>query len=76
MTPKKDWRKELTVSEPVSATLEDGRKVHGTVWREPGAGHFLVSYDGMEQTDGRAYSDRIQMMAVARMILRDLAGDS
>lgn len=62
------------VSEPLTITLESGRVVSGILWLHPsGRGKFEVEYHGHRKTDGRSYTDAAHLMAIARILLRELA---
>ena len=64
----------LSVSEPISTDLPDGRVVHGTLWREPrGFGFFAVEYGGNRWYDGHVYPSRDQMIAPAKAVLAKAA---
>jgi hypothetical protein len=67
---------QLTVSEPLSTTLKDGRVVHGTLWLHPSRrGSFEVEYHGERKTDGRAdYTNIEHIRSIARIVLTELAG--
>ena len=75
---KATWRpSELTHSEPIEAELSNGTTVKGTLWTRPsGLGSFEVEFDGRRKSDGRSdYSDRNHLKAIARNVLRELAGE-
>jgi len=64
-----------TVSEPISTTLADGRKVKGTLWLHPSrSGSFEVEYDGLRKSDGRSdYASYTHIRLIAIAILKELA---
>jgi len=68
----------LTVSEPLSTTLRDGRTIHGTLWMHAsGSGSFQVEYRGDRKTDGRShYTNAGEIRGIARLILAEMAQDS
>ncbi len=66
---------DLTVSEPLTTTLESGAKVTGTLWLHPSRrGGFEVEYEGVRRTDGRTdYIDIAHIRSIARIMLREMA---
>ena len=65
----------LTATEALSITLDDGSVIDGTLWFHPSRrGHFKVSHGGVSKTNGRSYMSIKHVRAVARIILRKMAG--
>jgi hypothetical protein len=73
---KRDPFGELTVSEPISATLADGSVAHGVLWMHASRrGGFEVEFNGRRSSDYRRdYVDDGQIRAWARVILAEMAG--
>lgn len=66
---------ELSVSEPLTITLQGATKITGTLWLHPSRrGGFEVEYNGVRRTDGRTdYTNIGHIRAIARMMLREMA---
>jgi hypothetical protein len=64
----------LTASEPISAALEDGSIVEGTLGFHPsGKGRFKVSYAGKSKMEMRSYMGVKHMHSGAKELLREMA---
>ena len=64
----------LTESEPISAALEDGSVVEGTLGFHPsGKGRFKVSYAGKSKMETRSYMGVEYMRSGAIVLLREMA---
>jgi hypothetical protein len=64
----------LTESEPISAALEDGSVVEGTLGFHPsGKGRFKVSYAGKSKMETRSYMGVEYMRSGAMVLLREMA---
>ena len=64
----------LTASEPISAALEDGSVVEGTLGFHPsGKGRFKVSYAGKSKMEMRSYMGVEHMRSGATILLREMA---
>jgi len=64
----------LTESEPISAALEDGSVVEGTLGFHPsGKGRFKVSYAGKSKMETRSYMGVEYMRLGAMVLLREMA---
>ena len=64
----------LTASEPISAALEDGSVVKGTLGFHPsGKGRFKVSYAGKSRMEMRSYMGIEHMRSGAMTLLREMA---
>ena len=64
----------LTASEPISAALEDGSIVEGTLGFHPsGKGRFKVSYAGKSKMEMRSYMGVKHMRSGAKELLREMA---
>jgi hypothetical protein len=64
----------LTASEPISAALEDGSIVEGTLGFHPsGKGRFKVSYAGKSKMEMRSYMGVEHMRSGAMILLREMA---
>jgi hypothetical protein len=64
----------LTASEPISAALEDGSVVEGTLGFHPsGKGRFKVSYAGKSKMEMRSYMGVEHMRSGAMILLREMA---
>ena len=63
----------LTESEPISAALEDGSVVEGTLGFHPsGKGRFKVSYAGKSKMETRSYMGVEYMRSGAMVLLREM----
>jgi hypothetical protein len=64
----------LTASEPISAALEDGSIVEGTLGFHPSRkGRFKVSYAGKSKMEMRSYMGVEHMRSGAMVLLREMA---
>jgi hypothetical protein len=64
----------LTESEPISAALEDGSVVEGTLgFHSSGKGRFKVSYAGKSKMETRSYMGVEYMRSGAMVLLREMA---
>jgi len=64
----------LTASEPISAALEDGSIVKGTLGFHPSRkGRFKVSYAGKSKMEMRSYLGVEHMRSGAIVLLREMA---
>jgi hypothetical protein len=64
----------LTEVEPISAALEDGSVVEGTLGFHPsGKGRFKVSYAGKSKLETRSYIGVEYMRSGAIVLLREMA---
>jgi hypothetical protein len=71
---KDDPYNQLTVSKPLSITLDDGTIAEGTLWMPAShSGRFEVEYKGMRRTDYRTdYTNEGQIRLIAILILKEL----